>query len=252
MKKEELSAAMTYIDEKFIDEAENYNMKTRKFVNKRLSKVIIAAIITAIAVFGCVAYAGISYTDWDAFISFYNKNGEETKISVSDSAFFKDLPEDIPVLGESDPKIPMSENQLEETLGFDVLGSNLSQPNTTYYYSTLKNKKSNDVAKVHLYCPYLIKENETKHVDMLVNILGRKAEEGFILPFIEGVDAAGGKVFIEEYYIPSLSVKSVIYTYEDVPESLNVTFVYDNIYYQINSENYSLSELKEVLSSLEN
>ena len=94
MKKEELSAAMSDIDLRFIEEAENYNMSKRKIIKRPLSRVAVAAIIiTCIALAGGAAYAGASLTSWESVISFFDKDGNKTEVIVSDEAFFKELPD---------------------------------------------------------------------------------------------------------------------------------------------------------------
>lgn len=252
MKKEDLSAAMTYIAEKYIEEADMFDMKNRNKIKRPLSKIAIAAIIAGCILFSCVAYAGISYIDWDAYISFFDDNGVENKIPVSEKAFFKVIPEDIPIVKEMENKLPMLKDDVEKILKFDILGSSLCDEYVIYNYDTLLNKKSNTVARVDLWCPEFIKIDENKNIDMSVHILSTNAEEGFIIPFIEGIDAAGGKVFVEEYLIASLNTKAVIYTVEDVPTLFRVAFVYDDIYYELTANNYNLSEFKEVLESLSN
>ena len=72
MKKEELSAAMSDIDIKFIEEAENYNMSKRKIIKRPLSRMAVAAIVIGCLVFGGVAYAGTTLTDWKSVISFFD------------------------------------------------------------------------------------------------------------------------------------------------------------------------------------
>ena len=64
MKKEELSAAMSDIEIRFIAEAENYDMSKRKFIKRPLSRIAVAAIVIGCLVFTGVAYAGTTLTDF--------------------------------------------------------------------------------------------------------------------------------------------------------------------------------------------
>ena len=86
---------------------------------------------------------------------------------------------------------------------------------------------------------------------MSVDILSTDAEEGYILPFIEGKDAAGEKTYVETYELKSLSVSAVIYTLEWQKERLTATFVYDDLYYIFIADNYTLDEFKAILNTLE-
>lgn len=250
MKKEELSAAMSDIDLRFIEEAENYNMSKRKIIKRPLSRVAVAAIIiTCIALAGGAAYAGASLTSWESVISFFDKDGNKTEVIVSDEAFFKELPDGLPVPGDGEPMIAMTKNEVEELLGFEILDSDLSTENEINYDASL-NLKNDDVAIVDLWCPNFIKENETKHISYSIDILSTEAEEDYILPFIEGKDAMGGKIYVGTYELENLSVDTVVYTSDWMPERLTATFVYDNLYYSFIADNYELEEFLDILETL--
>ena len=249
MKKEDLSAAMSNINMKFIEEAENYDMTKRKIIRRPLNRLAIAAIIIGCLVFSGAAYAGATLTDWESVISFFDKDGNKTQITVSDEAFFKELPDGLPVPGDGEPMIPMARDEVEGLLGFKILGSELSLKSTEFYYDANVNYKNDDVATVSLWCPWFIKESESKHISYAAEILSAKAEEGYILPFIEGKDAAGGKIYQETYTLEALGENVVIYTY-DWDDRINATFVYDNIYYTISAYEYTLDEFKTILNTL--
>ena len=91
MKKEELSAAMSDIEIRFIAEAENYDMSKRKFIKRPLSRIAVAAIVIGCLVFTGVAYAGTALTDWKSIISFFDDKGNKVDVIVSDEVFFKEL-----------------------------------------------------------------------------------------------------------------------------------------------------------------
>lgn len=249
MKKEDLSAAISNIDIKYIEEAEKCDMKFTNKKNTKFTRFVIAAIIICLLL-SITAYAGMTLTDWKPTISFFDESGNKTQVSVSDEAFFKELPDNLPVLQESEPKISMTRAELEALLGFAVLDSTLSD-NDTLYYSTICNHKNDNIARVDLWCPMLISENIMKHIDMSVQILSVDAEQGFIEPFKEGTDAAGGKVYLENYSAKESGINAVIYTYADAPTMLIATFVFDDVYYQLDAENYTLEEFKAVLDTLE-
>jgi hypothetical protein len=241
---------MSDIDVRFIEEAENYDMSKRKMIKRPLSRMAVAAIVIGCLVFGGVAYAGTTLTDWKSVISFFDDKGNEVQVTVSDEAFFKELPDGLPVPGDGEPMISMTKSEVEELLGFDILGSELSPESTVFNYNAFANENDNAVAVVGLWVPNFIKESETKNINMSVSILSTKAEKGYILPFIEGKDAMGGKVHIDTYKIEALNTNAVIYSTGDVSELLKATFVYDDISYTISSYNYTLEELKATLNTL--
>lgn len=250
MKKEDLSAAMSNIDVKFIEEAENYDMTKRNIIRRPLSRMAVAAIIIGCLVFGGVAYAGTTLTDWESVISFFDDKGNKTDIVVSDEAFFKELPDGLLVPGEDEPMIPMTRDEVEGLLGFDILDSELSPDSTIFNYDAYENHNSDMVAVVSLWCPGFISESETKSINMSVDILSTDAEEGYILPFIEGKDAGGGKLYQETYTLESLGTNAVIYTY-DWDDRIIATFVYENIYYTVSAFEYTLDDFRSALNTLQ-
>ena len=250
MKKEELSAAMSDIDIRFIEEAENYDMSKRKIIKRPLSRMAVAAIVIGCLIFGGIAYAGTTLTDWESVISFFDKDGNKTQVIVSDEAFFKELPDNLPVPGDGEPMIPMTREDVESLLGFKILDSEFSPESTVFNYNAYANKKDKAVAVVDLWIPNFINESENKRINMSVSILGTKAEEGYILPFIEGKDAMGGKIYVGKYELENLSVSTVIYTSDWIPERLTATFVYNNLYYSFIADNYELEELSAILKTL--
>ena len=250
MKKEVLSAAMSDIDVDFIDEAENYDMSKRKIIKRPLSRMAVAAIVIGCLIFGGVAFAGTTLTDWKSVISFFDDNGNKTDIIISDEAFFKELPDGLPVPGDGEPMIPMTKNEVESLLGFNILGSELSPENTVYNYDAYVNKANDNVALVSLWCPGFIEESETRSISYSVSILSIDAEEGYILPFIEGKDAMGGKIYVETYKIEALDIDAVIYSADDVNSMFKTVFVCDDVYYTISSYEYTLDELKSILNTL--
>ena len=250
MKKEDLSAAISDIYVSFIEEAENYDMSKRKIIKRPLGRMAVAAIVIGCLVFGGIAYAGTTLTDWKSVISFFDDKGNKVDVTVSDEAFFKELPDGLPVLGDGEPMIPMTKSEVEGLLGFKILGSELTAVDIIYNYDAYVNKANDNVATISLWCPNFIKENETKRINYSVDILSTDAEEGYILPFIEGKDAMGEKKYIGAYELVNLSVSTVIYTLDWKPERLTATFVYDNLYYSFIADNYELEEFVDILKTL--
>ena len=246
MKKEDLSAAISYIDIKFICEAEKCDMKTAKIHKTKMLRLLIAAIVVCLLL-SITAFAGITVTGWKPAIFF---DGNKTQVDVGQEGFFKELPDNLPVPKEGEGGISMSKLQLEELLGFSILGSELSDEDILYSYSALCNFSNSSVATVDLWCPEFITESEMKYISMSVDILSADAEQGFIDPFKEGPDAAGGKIYLENYCAAQSGFDAVIYTYDDMPSWLVAVFVYDDVYYSVKSSNYSIEEFKAVLDTL--
>ena len=211
----------------------------------------VAAIVIGCLVFGGVAYAGTTLTDWKSVISFFDKDGNETQVTVSDEAFFKELPDGLPVPGDGEPMIAMGRDEVEGLLGFKILDSELSPDSTVFNYDAYVNKNDGAVAVVSLCCPGFVEERETKNINCSIDILSTNAEEGYILPFIEGKDAMGGKLHIETYKIEALNTNAVIYSAVDAENLLKATIVYDDVYYTISAYEYTLDEFKSILITLE-
>ncbi len=246
MKKEDLSAAISYIDIKFICEAEKCDMKTVKIHKTKMLRFVIAAIVICLLL-SITAFAGITVTGWKPSIIF---DGNNTQVDVSEEGFFKELPDNLPVMKECEPDISMTKSELEELLGFSILGSELSDEDISYSYSAYRNFSNSSVAKVDILCPEFISESETKYIYMSVGILSADADPEFIDPFKVGPDAAGGKIYLENYCAAQSGFDAVIYTYEDLPSWLAAVFVYDDMYYSVDSRNYSIEEFKAVLDTL--
>lgn len=246
MKKEDLSAAISYIDIKFICEAEKCDMKTVKIHRTKMLRFVIAAIVICLLL-SITAFAGITVTGWKPSIIF---DGNNTQVDVSEEGFFKELPDNLPVMEVGEPSISMTKSELEELLGFSILGSELSDNDISYLYSASRNFSNSSVATVDILCPELIVESETKYIYMSIGILSPDADPEFIAPFKEGRDAAGGKIYLENYCAAQSSFDAVIYTYDELPSWLAAVFVYDDMYYSVDSRNYSIEELKAVLDTL--
>ena len=246
MKKEDLSTAISGIDIKFICEAEKCDMKTVKIHKTKMLRLLIAAIVVCLLL-SITAFAGITVTGWKPAIFF---DGNKTQVDVSEEGFFKELPDNLPVMELTEPRISMTKSELEEMLGFSILGSELSDDDISYLYRASRNFSNSLVATVDIDCPELIAESETKYIYMTVGILSPDADPEFIAPFKEGRDAAGGKIYLENYCAAQSGFDAVIYTYDDMPSWLVAVFVYDNVYYSVGSREYSIDELKAVLDTL--
>lgn len=239
--------AINNLQENYIAEAENYHADMHKRIRRPVSRLAIAAVIAACLVLGSVAaYAGAHLSQWTAFMSFH----DGTKVTVSENAFFKDIPDGLPVVREGECMMEMNRTEVEKILGFGILRSPLSPESAVYNYSTDVNSDGKTVARVDLWCPNFICHDENKRINLLVAMLDVNAEEGYIYPFMEGTDAMGGKKYVGTYTLAQLDTNAVIYSAEDMPTLLKAVLVFDNVQYTLSAYEYSLDEFLSVLYSL--
>lgn len=239
--------AINSIHENYIAEAENYHVAKNKRIRRPVSRLAVAAIIAACLFLGSVAaYAGAHLYEWTASMTFH----DGTKVTVSENAFFKEIPDDVPVVRENECMMEMTRAEVEKTLGFGLLHSPLSADSTVYNYSTAVNSDGKTVARVDLWCPSFITENGTKEINLLVSMLSVAAEEGYIYPFMEGTDAMGGKTYVGTYPLEQLQTQAVLYSSEDMPALLKAILVFDNVQYSFSTTQYTLDEFLDVLHTL--
>lgn len=247
MNQEDLSMAINNLHENYITEAENFHAVKHKRIRRPVSRLAVAAIIAACLVLGSVAaYAGVHLYEWTASMTFH----DGTKVTVSENAFFKEIPDGVPVVRENECMMEMTRAEVEKILGFGILHSPLSSESTVYNYWTAVNSDGKTVARVDLWCPDFICNDENKRINLLVAMLDVDAEDGYIYPFMEGTDAMGGKNYVGTYSLARLDTNAVIYSAEDMPTLLKAVLVFDNVQYTLSSYEYSLDEFLDVLHTL--
>ncbi len=245
MKRNKISLAINGIDSQFVKEAEKYSVTSvsnKKSIVFRVS--VVAAVILCMAS-GLVVLAGNHYSNWSSLMKF----DDGTSVEVYENIPFKAIPKDAPVVNsdKNDNPIEMTRTELEKALGFTILNSvNVTSDN--FVYNTFLNKNGS-IASVMLFWPDFIQVNDSKQIFATISILNENAEEGYILPFKEGIDATGNKEFSKKYELENLNISAVVYL-SDFDGRLNATFVYDNIYYHFTAIGYTESEFISILQTL--
>ena len=81
-------------------------------------------------------------------------------------------------------------------------------------------------------------------------MLNKGADEGFILAFKEGQDAAGGKKLEKIVTLDSLGTEIVVYTSDSHDNKITMTFVYDNVLYQVGGYDFTENEMLSVIEQM--
>lgn len=250
MKKEIISKSLNDINSRYIEEATNFS-NGKRYAKLALLKMPLVAIILIILLFGTIATAGINIYQNASQIKFQ----DGSSVQLYENVPFRKIP-DTAVKSDEYSKIPMTFEQVAETLGFKILNYKDAFENEINYSTSLN--KNGSIAVVDLWWASFLKESEEKYATYSARILNENADEGYVYPFIEGIDASGGMEYNETYKINSLDVDAVIYTIGDSPYGENISdgrvsvqFVYDNVLYKLNFWNYTNEEIKIVLEELE-
>ena len=250
MKKEIISKSLNDINSRYIEEATNFS-NGKRYSKLALLKMPLVAIILIILLFGTIATAGINIYQNASQIKFQ----DGSSVQLYENVPFRKIP-DTAVKSDEYSKIPMTFEQVAETLGFKILNYKDAFENEINYSTSLN--KNGSIAVVDLWWASFLKESEEKYATYSARILNENADEGYVYPFIEGIDASGGMEYNETYKINSLDVDAVIYTIGDSPYGENISdgrvsvqFVYDNVLYKLNFWNYTNEEIKIVLEELE-
>lgn len=245
MKKNKISLAINGINSQFVREAENYSLTSVSNKKSVVFRVGVVAAVILCMVSGLVAFAGNHYSNWSSLIKF----DDGTSVEIYENIPFKAIPKDAPVVNsdQNDNPIEMTRTELENVLGFTILNS-LYATNDTFVYNTFLNKNGS-IASIVLFWSDFIQVSDSKQIFATISILNEKAEEGYILPFKEGLDATGNKEFSKKYELENLNTLAVVYS-SDFDGRLNATFVYDNVYYHFTAIGYTESEFISILQTL--
>lgn len=248
MKKKDIQKIIDNIDNNYIEEAANYNVNKVKNIGIKnlFFKAPLAATIVILLLIGTIAYTAANRTNWSSSVQF----DDGSTAQIIENAMFKEIPYDAPKTEEHGSMLPMTHAKVEAILGFDILCYENAE-NPTVNYDTSLNKDGT-IARVDLWWPGIVSDatEDRKSIDQSVYMLNVGAEEGYILPFIEGIDAMGKKVLLDEIHIEELNVDAVCYTAGDSAERITVTFVYDDVMYNFTGNGYTLDEIIEVIKEL--
>lgn len=245
MKKDKISMALNGINSKYVQEAETYFVSKASRKKSTVLKFSIVAAVILCMVSGIVVFAGNHYSNWSSFITF----DDGTTVEVYEDIPFKVIPKDAPIVNsdKNENAIEMTKSEVENKLGFAILGIEDATSNDIVY-NTLLNKNGS-IARVDLYWSDFVRVKDNKMIFATISILSENAEEGYILPFKEGLDATGNKELSNVHELETLNTTTVIYS-SDFNSRLNATFVYDNIYYHFTAIGYTETEFVSILQNL--
>lgn len=228
------------------------NMKKSKF--GKLS--IFSKVAVGVACAGLIV--GTSTVAYSAIAKIYKytiEMDDGVTVDVHSSNQLVDLPQDS-LADIDDMVLPMQWNEVEEMLGFPLLGETDEMVNLTF-------ERNNDesVAVVDLWVPYYKVYGEpmyteegdvyySKYIRLSMDILDKNAESGYVEAFEEGKDAIGGKEFIEKYNIEDWGIEATLYYVENDKSRITAVFVYEGVYYTLEGANVTLEEMKEVINNM--
>ena len=190
------------------------------------------------------------FKNWSTGVEFE----DGTKITLIENAKFKEISKNA---RKSDSLVSMTHEEVEKNLGFHILDYEYTS-SKSMGYSTSLNSDGN-IGLVHLWwADFINNDNEefkygdknSKIISVDISILNKGAEERYIYPFLEEKDATGEKELDNLYEIKNLNVNAVIYGNSWDKTRLTASFVYDDIYYQFISYNYTKEEIIEILEQL--
>ena len=230
------------------------NSKRNSKMNKLAKMVAAVACACVIVSASTVAYSAIAQ-----HFKYTIEMDDGVVVEFVSNTQYKDLPQDKLTIKEDGNLIPMKWSELEDMLGFSLLGGASEYDGNVNYYTSLN--KDGSVAVVHLWIPHykafgepLYTEEGDKYygkiINLSVDILDVNAEKGYVEAFKVGTDAMGGKELAEKYYSKGLDTEVVIYNTNNSEEYVSAVFGYDGAYYSLQGENVSVDEMKEVIEGM--
>ena len=180
--------------------------------------------------------------EWTTGVSFE----DGTRVELVQNAKFKEILKTAPI-GSDNGSVNMDHATVEKVLGVDILDSD-EKDNNVLGFSTWQNEDGS-IARVDLW--WIIKEeSDDKHIAVSISMLNKGAEYRYVAAFEEGLDATGGKELNQVYELKNLNTKAVIYGNDWDKERLTMTFVYDDIYYDVIANGYTKEELINFVETL--
>ena len=142
----------------------------------------------------------------------------------------------------------MTHAEVEKVLGFNILGYDKATSDEMGY-KTMQNKDGT-IGRIDLWWADFLKISEEKQMTLSISMLNKGADEGYILAFEEGLDAAGGKKLENVITLESLDVKIIVYTSGSHDNKLTMSFVYDNVLYEFGGFDFTESEMLSVIEQM--
>lgn len=249
MKKDNITKILSEINDEYITEAADYKKEKQNGMSIKdlFLKAPVAATVVILLLIGTIAYTAASRTNWSSSVMFDDGSTEK----LVENAFFKAIPDTAPKNKEGGNMLPMTIEEAESFLHFDILNYPNSESPTVNYDASLN--KDGSIARVDLWWPRIVTDGTEngKSINQSVYILNIGAEEGYVLAFEEGLDAMGHKILLDKIQIDNLDTEAICYTAGDDPDRITVTFVYDNVMYSFTGQGYSLDEIISVIKELE-
>ena len=191
------------------------------------------------------------FKSWSTGVEFE----DGTKVNIVENANFKEININA---RKSENFVSMTHNEVEQNLGFHILDYDYTTSKSIGYSTSLNS--NGEIGVVHLWWSEFIDntngqfgkngDKTGKVISVDISILNKCAEERYIYPFLEGKDATGEKELDLVYEIKNLNTKAVIYENNWDKTRMTAAFVYDNVYYQFISYNYTKDEIIEILEQL--
>lgn len=248
MKRESISKVIGNINEKHISEAENYTSTVKQYsIKSFFIKAPVAACLILCLLVGTVAYAAYEAYEWSTSILFE----DGSKVELVENATFKEIPDSAPKTERTEDSIgtiKMTHAVVEKVLGFNILGYDKATSDEIGY-KTMQNKDGT-IGRIDLWWADFLEISEEKQMTIHISMLNKGADEGFILAFEEGQDAAGGKKLENVVTIDSLDTKIVVYKSDSHDNKITMTFVYDNVLYQFGGYDFTESEMLSVIEQM--
>lgn len=191
------------------------------------------------------------FKSWSASVEFE----DGTKVNIVENANFKEISKNAI---KSENLVSMTHDEIEQSLGFHILDYEHTTSKSMGYSTSLNS--NGEIGTVHLWWSSFIDntngqfgkdgDKTGKVISVDISILNKGAEERYIYPFLEGKDATGEKELDQVYEIKNLNTKAVIYGNNWDKTRITASFVFDDVYYQLISYNYTKEEIIELLEKL--
>lgn len=180
---------------------------------------------------------------WSSNIEF--KNGE--KETIIDNGSFKKIPTTAKKV-KNDNRSEMTESEIEDMLGFKILGYDNTTSKKMYYNTELNSNGT--IGRIDIWYPKFIYESEEKFISVSISMLNENADSGFVSAFQEGLDATGEKELDNTYISDNLGVKVIMYSNDWSDERITAIFCYDNVLYEMIGKNTTKQEMKNIIENL--
>ena len=215
----------------------------RKFNYKKLSYSLGLILLVFTISFSIVYAKQIVefFKSWSTGVEFE----DGTKVTLIENANFKEINKNA---RKSENLISMTHDEVEHNLGFHFLDYEHTSSKSIGYSTYLNSNGS--IGLIYLWWADFIDNTNGKDISVSISILNKGAEDRYVYPFLEGKDATGEKELEQVYEIKNLNTKAVIYGNNWDETRLTASFVYDNVYYQFISYNYTKDEIIEILEQL--